>query len=99
MFPNKIRVNFLKKLFTSCISVKYILLLQLTKWKIQHSYNTTLYLDMFQYEYDTYRDYSPYYYMYMMLRINLVVFNRIYLTINLLEPSHHNIICSEKWTG
>ena len=54
---------------------------------------------MFQYEYDTYRDYSPYYYMYMMLRINLVVFNRIYLTINLLEPSHHNIICSEKWTG
>ena len=53
---------------------------------------------MFQYEYATYSDYCPYCYMYMMLHIKLVVFNRIYL-INLLETSHYNIIRSEMWVG
>jgi len=33
--------------------------------------------------------------MYMMLRINLFVFNRIYLTIILLEPSRHDILRTE----
>ena len=41
---------------------------------------------MFRYEYATYRDYCPYCYVYMMLRTNVVVSNRIYLTINFLEP-------------
>ena len=66
-----------------------------------------LYLDVFRYEYATHRDYCQYcfiyiyiyIYIYMMLRINLFVFNGIHLTINLLEPSHYNILRTEMNAG